>query len=88
MSWVAYLFNPAQATRTSFAPSNDQQPPIFSNVQDYEDGSNNTYGEGQAGKHAQSMEEEEEEYPRHPYWQVSQHPIAQDPSALAKSVMN
>lgn len=73
MSWVAYLFNPAQATRTSFAPSNDRQSPAFSDVQDYKDGSNSMYKERQAGEYAQSMEEEEEEeYPRHPYWQVSQ----------------
>lgn len=70
MSWVANLFNPAQATRNSFAPSNDRQPPVFSNVQDYEDGSNSTYGERQAGQYAQTMEEEEE-YARYPYWQVS-----------------
>ncbi len=71
MSWVANLFNPAQANRTSFAPSNDGQSPVFSNVQDYEYGSDCTYREQRAGGYAQSMEEEEEEYPRHPYWQVS-----------------
>lgn len=76
MSWVANLFNPAQATRTSFAPSNDGQPPVFSNVQDYEYESNSTYRQRRAGEFAQSMEEEEEEYPRHPYWQVSQRWIA------------
>ena len=74
MSWVAHLFNPAQATRTSFAPSNDPQPPVFSNVQNDQDkdGSNSKYRERPAGEYTQSMEEEEEEYPRHPYWQVSQ----------------
>ena len=73
MSWVANLFNPAQATRISFAPSNDRQPLAISNVQDYEDGSNGTYPELQDGEYLEPMEEEEEEYSRHPYWQVSQH---------------
>ena len=72
MSWVANLFSPPPANRTSFAPSNDRQSPIFSNVQDYEDGSNSTYREQGAGEYLQSMEaEEEEEYARNPYWQVS-----------------
>lgn len=86
MSWVAYLFNPAQATRTSFAPSNDREPPVFSNVQDYGDGSNSTHRERQAGGYAQAMEEEEEEYARHPYWQVSQLRIDFDSSAFPKSI--
>ena len=72
MSWVANLLNPAQATRTSFAPSNNRQPPVFSNVQDYEDGSNSTLRAPRVDEYAQSMEEEVEEYARHPYWQVSQ----------------
>ena len=89
MSWVANLFNPAQATRTGFAPSNDRQPPLFSNVQDYRDGSKNKYREGRAGEYAQSMEEEEEEeYARHPYWRVSQRRVAQDSFALPNSVMS
>lgn len=87
MSWVANLLNPAQATRTGFAPSNDPQPPVFSNVQGYEDGSKDKYQEGRAGEYSQSMEEEEEEYARHPYWQVSQRRVAQDPVALPNSVM-
>lgn len=90
MSWVANLFNPAQATRTSFAPSNDRQPPVFSSVQDYENGSNSTYQERRVGEYAQSMEEEEEEEEdaRHPYWQVSLRRIAWDFSALPNSVMS
>ena len=81
MSWVANLFNSAQATRVSFAPSNDRHPPAFSNVQDYEDASNRTYQEREARKYAQSVEEEEEEEvaveynARNAYWQVSQHRI-------------
>lgn len=84
MSWVANLLNPAQATRTSFAPSNDRQLPVFSDVQEYEDGSDNTYRGRRAADYAQSMEEEEEEeeYARHPYWQVSQRRIAQISSIL------
>lgn len=69
MSWVANLFNPAQATHKSFAPPNDGQPPIFSNAQDYEDGSNSTLRERWAAENMQSVEEEEEEYSRSPYWQ-------------------
>lgn len=69
MSWIVSLFNPAQSTRKSYAPSNDRQTPVFSNVQDYENGSNSTSGKRRAGEYAQSTEEEEEEYPRHPYWQ-------------------
>lgn len=78
MSWVAHLLNPAQTSRTGFAPSNDRQPPVFSNVQDCEDGSNGTYDERRVGEHAQSMEvaEKEEDDVRHPYWQVSQRRIA------------
>lgn len=88
MSWVASLFNPAQASRISLAPSNDHQSQVFSDVRDYEDGSNSTDRERRAGEYAQSMEEEEEEYPRHPYWQVSQRLIAWDSSALPSSVMS
>ena len=90
MSWVANLFNSTQASRISFAPSNDAQPPAFSNVQDYEDISSKTYQKRQAGKYAQSMEveEEEEEYDaRNPYWQVSQHWSIWDSSAPSKSVL-
>lgn len=88
MSWIVSLFNPAQSTRKSYAPSNDRQTPVFSNVQDYEDGSNSTSGKRRAGEYAQSTEEEEEEYPRHPYWQVSQRRIAQESSALPNRVMS
>lgn len=80
MSWVSNLFNSAQATRISFAPSNDRQPPAFSNVQNYEDVSPGTYQERPTGKYAESVEEEEEmaeEYDaRNPYWQVSSHRFA------------
>lgn len=77
MSWVAHLFNPAQTSRTGFAPSNDRQSPIYSNVQDCEDGPSSTYRERMAGEYAQSMEmEEEEDDNRRPYWQVSQCRIA------------
>ena len=73
MSWVASLFNPAKATPTGFAPSNDRQPPVFSNVQENENGSSSKYRERWAKEYAQSVEEEEEEYEaRNPYWQVSQ----------------
>lgn len=75
MSWVANLFNSAQATRISFAPSNDRQPSAFSNAQDYGDVSHGRYQERPTGKYAESVEEEEEvaeEYDaRNPYWQVS-----------------
>ena len=89
MSWVANLFNSAQATRISFAPSNDRQPPAFSNVQDYEDGSNSTYQERPNKKYPQSLEAEEEEQhdARNPYWQVSQPRSAWNTSALPDSVV-
>ena len=78
MSWVANLFNSAPTTRISFGPSNDGQPPAFSNVQDHDDASSRKY-QRQAGKYAQSVEEEEEEEEeydaRYPYWQVSQHQL-------------
>lgn len=77
MSWVANLFNSAQATRISFAPSNDRQPVAFSNVQNVEHVSRGAYQQRPTGKYAKSMEEEEEvaeQYDaRNPYWQVSQH---------------
>ena len=75
MSWVANLFNQAKATRTGFVSNDDGQPRIFSNVQDYGDESTSKYRERWAGEYAGSMaeaEKEEEEYPRSPYWQVSQ----------------
>ena len=77
MSWVANLFNPAKATPTGFAPSNDRQPQFFSNDQSYENGSSSQYRERWNRKHAQSVEEEEEEEhdARNPYWQVSQRRI-------------
>ena len=72
MSWVANLFNPAKATPTGFAPSNDRQPPVFSDVQKHESGSSNKSREQRAREYAQSVEEEEEEHEaRNPYWQVS-----------------
>ena len=70
MSWVANLFN---STRISFAPSDDTQPPAFSNVQDYNGISSGNYEERQTEKYARSKEEEEEEEEydaRKPYWQV------------------
>ena len=76
MSWVANLFNSTQTTRISFAPSDDTQPPAFSNVQGYHDVSSGAYQERQTGKYARSKEEEEEEEDleaRHPYWQVRHH---------------
>ena len=76
MSWVANLFNPTQTTRISFAPSDDNQPPAFSNVQDYHDVSGGKYQEQQTESYARSKEEEEEkeEYDaRNPYWQVRLH---------------
>lgn len=76
MSWVANLFNPTQASPSALAPSTDHQPPAFSSVQDYGDGPDSKYQRRRARDYAQSMEEEEEEYPRHPYWQVSQQWIA------------
>lgn len=88
MSWVANLFNPAQATRISFAPSNDRQSLAISNVQDYEHGSNSTHSELRNEEYLKPMEEEEEEYARHPYWQVSQHPFSQHFSALPNSNMS
>ena len=75
MSWVANLFNQAKATRTSFVSSDDGQPRVFSNIQGYGDESVSKSQERWAGEYAGSMakaEEEEEEYPRSPYWQVSQ----------------
>ena len=90
MSWVANLFNSAQATRISFAPSNDRQPPAFSNVQGYEDGPNSAYQERPIKKYAQSMEaEEEEQYDaRNPYWQVSQRRSGWGSCALPNSAVN
>ena len=76
MSWVANLFNPAKATSTGFAPSNDRQTQIFSHDQNYENGSSSKYKERWNRKNAQSVEEEEEEQDaRNPYWQVSQRRI-------------
>ena len=72
MSWVVNLFNPAQATRFSFASSSDRQTLAISNVQEYEDGYNRTYPDLRSEEYFETMEEEEEEYYRHPYWQVSQ----------------
>ena len=72
MSWVVNLFNPAQGTRISFAPSSDSQSLGISNVQEYEDGSKSTHPELRIEEYFKTMEEEEEEYSRHPYWQVSQ----------------
>ncbi len=75
MSWVANLFNPAKATGTGIAPSNDGQPPIFSNIQGFEDGSSSIYREQWAREYTQSMEDEEGDYDARPYWQVSQRRI-------------
>ena len=88
MSWVANLFNPAQATRKGFAPPNDGQPPIFSNAQNDEDGSSSTHRERWAVDCVRSVEEEEEEYPRSPYWQVSLHPIFFPFPSLPQRVIN
>ena len=78
MSWVANLFNPTQTTRVSFAPSDDTQPPAFSNVSNYHDVPSRAYQKQQTGEYARSMEEEEEEGEydaRKPYWQVRHHRI-------------
>lgn len=90
MSWVAHLLNPAQTSQTGFAPSSDRQPPVFSNVQNCEDGSNGIYHGRRVGEYAQSMEvaEEEDDDYRHPYWQVSQRQFALNSPGLPNSHMS
>ena len=88
MSWVVNLFNPAQGTRISFAPSTDRQSSGISNVQEYEDGSKSTHPDSRSEVYIKTMEEEEEEYSRHAYWQVSQHRVSQHSSARPNSDMS